>query len=146
MRRLILVAAILIGLGVARGNAQVAVPGSITVTQSIVANAVTATDSQTAVLTGVSGKFTCVQEVQVTLASASAVVAGELTISDGTWTVPAELVDTVSAGAYYQWGGPGSGVLQSSAVDTSVTVTVPALATGGGGYVTITGYFNAGGC
>lgn len=136
----------LLVLPVATVRAQVAQPGSTTVTQKITSNAVTAGSSQTATISGVSGQFSCMQAMTVTLdvpTSGTVAVSGNVTISDGTWTVNMLCDDTVSAGAWCEYHGP---VLQSSAVNTTITATVPAISNGGAGKITIIGYVNPGQC
>lgn len=115
-------------------------------------SAVTAGSSQTAVLSGVAGQYTCLVGAQITLdvpTSGTVPVSGTVTISDGTWTIIAKLVDTTSAGAYYQWPpsstAPDS-VVQSTSTGGNITLTVPAITNGGAGSATIIGYANPGGC
>lgn len=127
-------------------KAQIATPGSSTVIQLMDNQTVSAGSSKTATLAAVSGKYTCLQDALITLdvpTSGSVGVSGTVTISDGTWTVGMLCLDTFSSGAWCEYYGP---VLQSSAVNTSIVVTVPAYTNGGAGNVHVVGYSNPGGC
>lgn len=99
--------------------------------------------NNTTTIAGVSAQYSCLEQAIIHMDVSTAVVTGDVTISDGTWTVHIKCVDTTSAGAWCPYDGP---VLQSSAVNTTITVTVPAMTNGGAGDSMAVGYTRAGGC
>lgn len=74
------------------------------------------------------GRITCLKNAVITSAAVAAVVSGVVTISDGTFTLNYQFVETVSAGGYMclDFAEP----LPASAANTAITVTIPAI-TGG---------------
>lgn len=113
-------------------------------TQKISSNTFSAGASSTAsTIPATSSQFSCLEQAIVHMDISTAVVTGDVTISDGTWTVHVRCVDTTNAGAWCPYDGP---VLQSTAVNTTITVTVPAMTNGGAGDAMAIGYTRAGGC
>lgn len=127
-------------------SAQIATPGSQTVTQLTDNQTVSAGSSKTATITAASGQYACLQDALVTLdvpTSGSVGVSGTVSISDGTITIGMLCLDTFSSGAWCEYYGP---VLQSTSTAGHWTITVPGYTNGGAGNVHIVGYENPGGC
>jgi hypothetical protein len=75
----------------------------------------------------------------LTCTSPAAQQAGLATISDGTWTLNFEFVESTSAGGCLMLAF-GAQPLMASAPNTAITVTVPVIGSGGTVAVAITGY------
>ena len=75
----------------------------------------------------------------ITSAAPAAITSGLVTISDGTWTLNFEFVETVSAGGALVLPF-GEQPLVATTPNTPITVTVPAIAGGATAAIAATGY------
>jgi len=91
-----------------------------------------------------SGQYACVTGLKVHLAHATAVVDGQVTLSDGTVTYYIEITDSATNGLSVDV--PFDPPLQSTGQRATWTASVPALSGGGAGDVWLTGYLKAVGC
>jgi hypothetical protein len=74
-----------------------------------------------------SGKTTRLYAFTVTCTATGATVEGQVTLSDGIWTMPYQLVETSSGGQLQDQFPP----IDASAADTPITLTIPAVSGGG---------------
>ncbi|HUO06581.1 MAG TPA: hypothetical protein VMU16_15410 [Candidatus Binataceae bacterium] len=74
-----------------------------------------------------SGKTTRLWNFTITCTPASGIVAGQVTVTDGTWSTAYQLVET-TAGAKLQEQLPP---VDASASNTAIAINVPAISNGG---------------
>jgi hypothetical protein len=99
----------------------------------------TAAAQNAVALSGNANQYTFLSKAIVTSQSPAAQVGGVVTISDGTWTLSFQFVETVSAGGFMHLDF-GDAPLQASAVNTAITVTIPAISSGAATAIALVGY------
>lgn len=105
-------------------------PASLTAgATGVAAGAVSAT------LPAVPGKTTVLQGMLITCSNAVGAVTGQGSISDGTFTLPFQFNETNNGNGNNALPVPLGQGIQASAINTGITVTVPAIT--GGGVVSI---------
>jgi len=113
-------------------------------TQAVAYATGAAAASTSATLTGASSQYSCVTEILFTTQAPAALEQGTATLSDGTLTLPFQIVENTAAGGYlsYKFSPP----LQSSATNTNWVGNIPAITGGAIPSVVVKGYTRAGGC
>lgn len=76
---------------------------------------------------GASAKVTRLWGFTIACTPATGTVSGQVTVSDGTWTIPYQFVETTAGGVLQEQYPP----IDASAGNTAITLTVPAIAGGG---------------
>jgi len=90
-------------------------------------------------LAGVSGKTTYLTKAIVTSTSPAAQQSGVVTISDGTQTLSFQFVESTSAGGFMNLDFSDSHFV-AAATNTAITVTIPAIGSGGATAIALLGY------
>lgn len=89
-------------------------------------------------LPALAGKSTYLTKATITSDKVAAAVSGVATITDGTWTLSYEFVETVSAGGALDLDFDPP--LKTTVPNTTIVVTLPAITGGGAGAVACVGY------
>jgi hypothetical protein len=84
-------------------------------------------------------KTTYLSKAIITSQGPATQVGGVVTISDGTWTLSFQFVETITAGGFMHLDF-GDAPLVGSAVNTAITVTIPAIGSGAATAVALVGY------
>jgi hypothetical protein len=90
-------------------------------------------------LAGAAGLTTYLGKAIVTSQAPAAMVAGVVTISDGTWTLNFDFVETTSAGGFMHLDFADMPLI-ASAANTAITVTIPAITNGAVTAISLVGY------
>jgi hypothetical protein len=90
-------------------------------------------------LPGVANRTTYLTKAIITSSFVSTICAGIITITDGTWSLSAILVETVTAGGFMHLDFADA-PLVASGTNTAITVTVPAIGNGTTTTILLVGY------